>query len=164
MFCHWHSVLCNEGDLSGTLGGGWFGLGAYFLWALNHKCGAPSNCLLTVLQPSVSVFLVNPQPSNGHFSTKIEIRQGDNRETVIRRLMKMDRGIKGKSWSWHDGGGGHRAAVSVAQCGCSTGAAVAQKDLCTEGNSFPKETAAVVLLRSAESRNGANLNHRRAEY
>ena len=42
----------------------------------------------------MSVFLVNPQPSNGHFSTKIEIRQGDNRETVIRRLMKMDRGIK----------------------------------------------------------------------
>lgn len=52
--------------------------------------------VLTFLQPSVSVFLVNPQPSNGHFSTKIEIRQGDNRETVIRRLMKMDRGIKGK--------------------------------------------------------------------
>lgn len=52
--------------------------------------------VFTFLQPSVSVFLVNPQPSNGHFSTKIEIRQGDSREMVIRRLMKMDRGIKGK--------------------------------------------------------------------
>ncbi|XP_053575255.1 leucine--tRNA ligase, cytoplasmic [Bombina bombina] len=45
-------------------------------------------------EPGVPVFLVNPQPSNGHFSTKIEIRQGDNRESVIRRLMKTDRGIK----------------------------------------------------------------------
>lgn len=48
-------------------------------------------------QPGVSVFLVNPQPSNGHFSTKMDIRQGDNRETIIRRLMKLDRGIKGNS-------------------------------------------------------------------
>ncbi|KAL9836093.1 leucine--tRNA ligase, cytoplasmic [Geothlypis trichas] len=45
-------------------------------------------------EPGVSVFLVNPQPCNGHFSTKMDIRQGDNRETIIRRLMKMDRGIK----------------------------------------------------------------------
>ncbi|XP_074147818.1 leucine--tRNA ligase, cytoplasmic isoform X2 [Sminthopsis crassicaudata] len=45
-------------------------------------------------EPGVSVFLVNPQPSNGHFSTKIEVRQGDNRDSLIRRLMKMDRGIK----------------------------------------------------------------------
>lgn len=57
---------------------------------------SPLEFVLTSSQPSVSVFLVNPQPSNGHFSTKIEIRQGDSRETVIRRLMKMDRGIKGK--------------------------------------------------------------------
>lgn len=57
---------------------------------------SPLKFVLTFLQPGVSVFLVNPQPSNGHFSTKIEIRQGDNREAVIRRLMKMDRGIKGK--------------------------------------------------------------------
>nr|XP_044636742.1 leucine--tRNA ligase, cytoplasmic [Equus asinus] len=54
--------------------------------------GKPLNVFRT--QPGVSVSLVNPQPSNGHFSTKIEIRQGDNRDSVIRRLMKMDRGIK----------------------------------------------------------------------
>ncbi|XP_075712647.1 leucine--tRNA ligase, cytoplasmic [Rhinoderma darwinii] len=45
-------------------------------------------------EPGVPVFMVNPQPSNGHFSTKIEIRQGDSRDSVIRRLMKTDRGIK----------------------------------------------------------------------
>ncbi|XP_075065776.1 leucine--tRNA ligase, cytoplasmic [Mixophyes fleayi] len=45
-------------------------------------------------EPGVPVFLVNPQPANGHFSTKIEIRQGDSRDSVIRRLMKSDRGIK----------------------------------------------------------------------
>ncbi|XP_040855077.1 leucine--tRNA ligase, cytoplasmic [Ochotona curzoniae] len=45
-------------------------------------------------EPGVSVSLVNPQPSNGHFSTKMEIRQGDNCDSIIRRLMKMDRGIK----------------------------------------------------------------------
>ncbi|CAJ0950199.1 unnamed protein product [Ranitomeya imitator] len=45
-------------------------------------------------EPGVPVFLVNPQPSNGHFSTKIEIRQGDSRDSVIRRIMKTDRGIK----------------------------------------------------------------------
>ncbi|XP_004686902.1 PREDICTED: leucine--tRNA ligase, cytoplasmic [Condylura cristata] len=54
--------------------------------------GKPLNVFRT--EPGVSVSLVNPQPSNGHFSTKIEIRQGDNRDSVIRRLMKMDRGIK----------------------------------------------------------------------
>uniref|UniRef100_A0A8C3L6T8 Leucine--tRNA ligase, cytoplasmic n=1 Tax=Chrysolophus pictus TaxID=9089 RepID=A0A8C3L6T8_CHRPC len=61
---------------------------------IKEECcpGKPFSVFRT--EPSVSVFLVNPQPSNGHFSTKIEIRQGDNRETVIRRLMKMDRGIK----------------------------------------------------------------------
>ncbi|KAK2507354.1 hypothetical protein MC885_000736, partial [Smutsia gigantea] len=53
--------------------------------------------LTNSLEPGVSVSLVNPQPSNGHFSTKIEIRQGDNRDSIIRRLMKMDRGIKGTS-------------------------------------------------------------------
>nr|6KID_A Chain A, Leucine--tRNA ligase, cytoplasmic [Homo sapiens]6KQY_A Chain A, Leucine--tRNA ligase, cytoplasmic [Homo sapiens]6KR7_A Chain A, Leucine--tRNA ligase, cytoplasmic [Homo sapiens] len=46
------------------------------------------------IEPGVSVSLVNPQPSNGHFSTKIEIRQGDNCDSIIRRLMKMNRGIK----------------------------------------------------------------------
>uniref|UniRef100_A0A8D0DXC2 Leucine--tRNA ligase, cytoplasmic n=1 Tax=Salvator merianae TaxID=96440 RepID=A0A8D0DXC2_SALMN len=45
-------------------------------------------------EPGVSVFLVNPQPANGHFSTKIEVRQGDSQDSIIRRLMKMDRGIK----------------------------------------------------------------------
>nr|XP_004611285.1 unnamed protein product [Sorex araneus] len=45
-------------------------------------------------EPGVSVSLVNPQPSNGHFSTRIDIRQGDSRDSIIRRLMKMDRGIK----------------------------------------------------------------------
>lgn len=54
--------------------------------------GKPLNVFRT--EPGVSVSLVNPQPSNGHFSTKIEIRQGDNRDAIIRRLMKMDRGIK----------------------------------------------------------------------
>ncbi|EMP40904.1 Leucyl-tRNA synthetase, cytoplasmic [Chelonia mydas] len=46
------------------------------------------------MEPSISLFLVNPQPSNGHFSTKIEVRQGDGRDAIIRRLMKVDRGIK----------------------------------------------------------------------
>nr|XP_036871863.1 leucine--tRNA ligase, cytoplasmic [Manis javanica] len=55
--------------------------------------GKPLNVFRT--EPGVSVSLVNPQPSNGHFSTKIEIRQGDNRDSIVRRLMKMDRGIKG---------------------------------------------------------------------
>ncbi|XP_055972655.1 leucine--tRNA ligase, cytoplasmic isoform X1 [Sorex fumeus] len=54
--------------------------------------GKPLNVFRT--EPGVSVSLVNPQPSNGHFSTRIEIRQGDNRDSIIRRLMKMDRGIK----------------------------------------------------------------------
>lgn len=54
--------------------------------------GKPFSVLRT--EPGVPVFLVNPQPSNGHFSTKIEIRQGDSRDSVIRRLMKTDRGIK----------------------------------------------------------------------
>ncbi|XP_041049891.1 leucine--tRNA ligase, cytoplasmic isoform X1 [Carcharodon carcharias] len=45
-------------------------------------------------EPSVSLFLVNPQPANGHFSTRINIRQGDKKDTVIRRLMKIDRDIK----------------------------------------------------------------------
>uniref|UniRef100_A0A8C5QZ24 Leucine--tRNA ligase, cytoplasmic n=1 Tax=Leptobrachium leishanense TaxID=445787 RepID=A0A8C5QZ24_9ANUR len=45
-------------------------------------------------EPGVSVFLVNPQPSNAHFSTRLAIRQGDNKDSIIRRLMKTDRGIK----------------------------------------------------------------------
>ncbi|XP_008139050.2 leucine--tRNA ligase, cytoplasmic isoform X1 [Eptesicus fuscus] len=54
--------------------------------------GKPLNVFRT--EPGVSVFIVNPQPSNGHFSTKIEIRQADTRDSIIRRLMKVDRGIK----------------------------------------------------------------------
>ncbi|XP_048459558.1 leucine--tRNA ligase, cytoplasmic isoform X1 [Rhincodon typus] len=45
-------------------------------------------------EPSVPLFLVNPQPANGHFSTQIDIRQGDKKDAVIRKLMKIDRGIK----------------------------------------------------------------------
>lgn len=54
--------------------------------------GKPLNVFRT--EPGVPVSLVNPQPSNGHFSTKIDIRQGDSCDSIIRRLMKMDRGIK----------------------------------------------------------------------
>uniref|UniRef100_A0A8C5YG21 leucine--tRNA ligase n=1 Tax=Microcebus murinus TaxID=30608 RepID=A0A8C5YG21_MICMU len=54
--------------------------------------GKPLNVFRT--EPGASVSLVNPQPSSGHFSTKIEIRQGDNCDSIIRSLMKMDRGIK----------------------------------------------------------------------
>uniref|UniRef100_A0A8C9PTY2 Leucine--tRNA ligase, cytoplasmic n=1 Tax=Spermophilus dauricus TaxID=99837 RepID=A0A8C9PTY2_SPEDA len=54
--------------------------------------GKPLNVFRT--EPGVQISLVNPQPSNGHFSTKIEIRQGDNCDSIIRRLMKMNRGIK----------------------------------------------------------------------
>ncbi|KAL1773754.1 leucine-tRNA ligase, cytoplasmic isoform X1 [Sigmodon hispidus] len=54
--------------------------------------GKPLNVFRT--EPGVSVSLVNPQPSNGHFSTKIDVRQGDSCDSIIRRLMKMDRGIK----------------------------------------------------------------------
>lgn len=74
-----------------------FVLVSCFLEAWIANTDPPVTFAWRFLQPSVSVFLVNPQPSNGHFSTKIEIRQGDNRETVIRRLMKMDRGIKGET-------------------------------------------------------------------
>ncbi|XP_017276725.1 leucine--tRNA ligase, cytoplasmic [Kryptolebias marmoratus] len=45
-------------------------------------------------EPGVSVFLINPQPYNGLFSTKIDIRQGDNRDGIIRRLAKVNRLIK----------------------------------------------------------------------
>ncbi|XP_051019877.1 leucine--tRNA ligase, cytoplasmic [Acomys russatus] len=54
--------------------------------------GKPLNVFRT--EPGVPVSLVNPQPSNGHFSAKIDIRQGDSCDSIIRRLMKMDRGIK----------------------------------------------------------------------
>uniref|UniRef100_A0A3P9MLI1 Leucine--tRNA ligase, cytoplasmic n=1 Tax=Oryzias latipes TaxID=8090 RepID=A0A3P9MLI1_ORYLA len=45
-------------------------------------------------EPGVCVSLVNPQPSNGLFSTKVDIRQGDSKDNVIRRLAKVNRFIK----------------------------------------------------------------------
>ncbi|KAI4901262.1 hypothetical protein NFI96_033672, partial [Prochilodus magdalenae] len=45
-------------------------------------------------EPGVSVSLLNPQPCNGLFTTRIEIRQGDSKDSIIRRLSKMNRGIK----------------------------------------------------------------------
>ncbi|KAG8128680.1 hypothetical protein E2320_015510 [Naja naja] len=56
-------------------------------------CPGKPFCVFRV-EPGVSICLINPQPANGHFSTKIEVRQGDGRDTIIRRLMKMNRGIK----------------------------------------------------------------------
>ncbi|TDH05220.1 hypothetical protein EPR50_G00139610 [Perca flavescens] len=45
-------------------------------------------------EPGVCVNLVNPQPFNGLFSTKVDIRQGDNGDSIIRRLAKVNRLIK----------------------------------------------------------------------
>uniref|UniRef100_A0A3Q3X7W3 leucine--tRNA ligase n=1 Tax=Mola mola TaxID=94237 RepID=A0A3Q3X7W3_MOLML len=45
-------------------------------------------------EPGVCVSVVNPQLSNGLFSTKVDIRQGDSRDGVIRRLAKVNRLIK----------------------------------------------------------------------
>ncbi|XP_061658877.1 leucine--tRNA ligase, cytoplasmic [Syngnathoides biaculeatus] len=45
-------------------------------------------------EPAVCVSLVNPQPCNGLFSTKLDIRQGDSRDNVVRRLAKVNRLIK----------------------------------------------------------------------
>uniref|UniRef100_A0AAY4AR72 leucine--tRNA ligase n=1 Tax=Denticeps clupeoides TaxID=299321 RepID=A0AAY4AR72_9TELE len=45
-------------------------------------------------EPGVLVSLVNPQPSNGLFSTMIDIRQGDTRDSIVRRLAKVNRFIK----------------------------------------------------------------------
>ncbi|XP_061754648.1 leucine--tRNA ligase, cytoplasmic-like isoform X2 [Nerophis ophidion] len=42
----------------------------------------------------VCVSLVNPQPCNGIFSTKLDIRQGDSRDSVVRRLSKVNRIVK----------------------------------------------------------------------
>ncbi|XP_061818551.1 leucine--tRNA ligase, cytoplasmic-like isoform X2 [Nerophis lumbriciformis] len=42
----------------------------------------------------VCVSLVNPQPCNGIFSTKLDIRQGDSRDSVVRRLSKVSRLVK----------------------------------------------------------------------
>uniref|UniRef100_A0A3P8W7G8 Leucine--tRNA ligase, cytoplasmic n=1 Tax=Cynoglossus semilaevis TaxID=244447 RepID=A0A3P8W7G8_CYNSE len=48
-------------------------------------------------EPAVCVSLVNPQPCNGLFSTKIDVRQGDSRDSLIRRLCKVNRLIKDMS-------------------------------------------------------------------
>ncbi|XP_051955494.1 leucine--tRNA ligase, cytoplasmic [Xyrauchen texanus] len=45
-------------------------------------------------EPGVSVLMVNPQPSNGLFSTKVDIRQGDRKDSIVRRLSRVNRGIK----------------------------------------------------------------------
>ncbi|KAG7484638.1 hypothetical protein MATL_G00052040 [Megalops atlanticus] len=45
-------------------------------------------------EPGVPVSFVNPQPANGLFTTKIDIRQGDSKDSVIRRLSKVNRVIK----------------------------------------------------------------------
>ncbi|XP_062262028.1 leucine--tRNA ligase, cytoplasmic [Platichthys flesus] len=45
-------------------------------------------------EPGVCVSLVNPQPCNGMFSTKVEVRQGDSRDSLIRRLSKVNRLLK----------------------------------------------------------------------
>uniref|UniRef100_A0A671KR40 Leucine--tRNA ligase, cytoplasmic n=1 Tax=Sinocyclocheilus anshuiensis TaxID=1608454 RepID=A0A671KR40_9TELE len=45
-------------------------------------------------ESGVLVSLVNPQPANGLFSTRIDIRQGDSKDSIIRRLSRVNRGIK----------------------------------------------------------------------
>ncbi|XDV39279.1 hypothetical protein PO909_008541 [Leuciscus waleckii] len=50
--------------------------------------------LTNSLEPGVSVSLLNPQPANGLFSTKIDIRQGDSKDSIIRRLSRVNRAIK----------------------------------------------------------------------
>ncbi|XP_077360858.1 leucine--tRNA ligase, cytoplasmic [Festucalex cinctus] len=45
-------------------------------------------------EPSVRVTLVNPQPCNGLFATKLDIRQGDSGDVVVHRLAKVNRLIK----------------------------------------------------------------------
>ncbi|XP_059397712.1 leucine--tRNA ligase, cytoplasmic-like [Carassius carassius] len=45
-------------------------------------------------EPGLLVSLVNPQPANGLFSTKIDIRQGDCKDSIIRRLSRVNRSLK----------------------------------------------------------------------
>lgn len=45
-------------------------------------------------KPGVCVSLINPQPFTGLFSTKLDIRQGDNRDSIVRRLAKVNRLLK----------------------------------------------------------------------
>jgi leucyl-tRNA synthetase len=47
------------------------------------------------LQPSVTVRVVNPQPSNGHFQIAVPFYNGDNCRKVMTRIARMDRNIKG---------------------------------------------------------------------
>lgn len=80
------------------------------IWIYNVNFGAllPLVAYLNVInmcafvrcpQPGVSVSLVNPQPCNGLFSTKVDIRQGDSGDGIIRRLGKVNRFIKGEGAS-----------------------------------------------------------------
>ncbi|XP_023698173.2 leucine--tRNA ligase, cytoplasmic [Paramormyrops kingsleyae] len=45
-------------------------------------------------EPGVSVSLINPQPANGLFSTKLDIHQGDSKDSIVRRLSRVNRAIK----------------------------------------------------------------------
>uniref|UniRef100_A0A8C5HJF4 Leucine--tRNA ligase, cytoplasmic n=1 Tax=Gouania willdenowi TaxID=441366 RepID=A0A8C5HJF4_GOUWI len=45
-------------------------------------------------EPGVSILFINPQPCNGLFSTKVEVRQGDSVDSIVRRLAKVNRLIK----------------------------------------------------------------------
>ncbi|GAA6078518.1 leucine--tRNA ligase, cytoplasmic [Tachysurus ichikawai] len=45
-------------------------------------------------EPGVLVSLLNPQPFNGLFSSRIDVRQGDTKDSIVRRLSKINRGIK----------------------------------------------------------------------
>lgn len=46
------------------------------------------------VEPGVPVMLVNHELSNGHFSTRVTVHDGDCTDRIIRRLMKSERGIK----------------------------------------------------------------------
>ncbi|TTC00259.1 Leucine--tRNA ligase, cytoplasmic [Bagarius yarrelli] len=45
-------------------------------------------------KPGVPVYLLNPQPFNGIFSAHMDIRQGDTKDSIARRLYKANKGIK----------------------------------------------------------------------
>lgn len=45
-------------------------------------------------EPGVLLTLVNPQPCSSLFSSRVQVRQGDTRDAVLRRLAKVNRLIK----------------------------------------------------------------------
>lgn len=53
--------------------------------------------LLLFPQPGVLLTLVNPQPCSSLFSSRVQVRQGDTRDSLLRRLAKVNRLIKGQS-------------------------------------------------------------------